>query len=128
MDFKTERIIEAIAYIRNAYNFSVGIKIKGFHGLDLSHIHLTALLDLKFIKPRSFAIMCGAVPNRRRQKYRTIEYGKRVDGDFLVRFERHHVSSKASQFPSHAFNFFDGAININYVKLKIDVSYFQPMH
>lgn len=120
MDFDTERVVEADADIGNASNFTVGIKLFGFtSGINLNSIRF---LQREFIKPRSFAIMCGAIPNRRRQQKRTLNYGERVDGDFLVRFERHQVKARASAFPSHAFDFFDGSININYVKLTIDVS------
>lgn len=122
MDFNTERIVEANADIQNASNFAVGIKLTGFSsGVDLNSLRfLHSSRD--FFKPRSFGIMCGAVPNRRTQQKQTIEFGKRIDGDFLVRFERHRVMSKASAFPSHTFDFFDGTININYAKLTIDVS------
>lgn len=121
MDFNEERVVEANADIQNATNFTVGIKLFGFS----SGINLNSLRFLRprgFIKPRTFAIMCGVIPNRRRQQKRSLEFGKRTDGDFLIRFERHEAMTEASAFPSYTFDFFDGGININYVKLTIDVS------
>lgn len=53
-----------------------------------------------------------------------LEYGKRVDGDSLLRYEREHVQRIGSELPSYIF-YFDGArINITYVQLKIGVSGF----
>lgn len=122
MDFDKERIVEANASIRNASNFNVDMKILGFSsGVNLDGFGFLHRYRTPF-KPRSFAVICGVVPNRRMQKQRTLEFGKRINGDFLVRFERNQVMTKGSKFPTHTFDFFDGGINITYVKLTIDVS------
>lgn len=122
MDFDKELVVEANADIRNASKFNVSILIFGVR----SGVNFESFAFLhrnrKFINPRSFAIMCRALPNRPKQKKRTLEFGERIDGDFLVRFERHQVMAKSSQFPTHTFDFFDGNINVTYVKLTIDVS------
>lgn len=122
MGFNKERVVEANARIRNASNFAINIKVFGFSSGVSVHSFRFLQLPRSISTPRSFALMCSAVPNRRWQKRRTLEYGKRVYNDFLIRFERHQALTRTSKFPSHTFHFFDGDININYVKLTIDVS------
>lgn len=123
-----ECIVEANADITNASQFNVNIEVVGFSlGIDFNRFRFMQR-GRPYIKPRSLAIMCGAVPNRRMQKQRTLEFGERNEGDFLARFERRDITTRfssaqdQSQFPSHTIDFFDGAININYVKLTISVS------
>lgn len=122
MGFNKERVVEANARIRNASKFAVNIKVFGFSSGVSVHSFRFLQLPRSISTPRSFALLCSAVPNRRWQKRRTLEYGERVDNDFLIRFERHQALAQTSKFPSHTFHFFDGDININYVKLTIDVS------
>lgn len=121
MNFDNDRIVEANADIRNATDFNVGIKIFGFKGIDRDFFDGYPG-ETKLIKMRSFAMICGTFSIPREQVKRTLEYGNRTNGDFLVRFERHKAMNKTTQFPSHTFKFFDPYININYVKLTIDVS------
>lgn len=118
---KKKHSVEAVADIRNATNFDVSLEASGVKlGLDLGRL---GFLTGPVLKSRSFAIMCEADDSdRQRKKYRALNYGKRIDGDFLVRFERHQVMRSGSQFPSHTFDFFDGGVDITYVELKIDVS------
>lgn len=122
MYLEEDLTVEAHANIPNASNFTVAIKIDGFA--------LTSNLDLSFlnegrtpVKPRSFAILCDAAPNRQQQKSRIYEFGKRSENDFLVRFERRQSKPIADRahLPSHTFNFYDEDVNINYVALKVNV-------
>lgn len=121
MNIENDRIVEANADIRNATDFNVDIKIFGFKGID-REIFGGYRGETKLIQMRSFAIICEAFSTLREQDKRTLEYGNRTDADFLVRFERYKAINRATQFPSHTFNFFNPYVNINYVKLTIDVS------
>lgn len=119
-----ESIVVANADIWNASNFRVSLKIWVTSiGIDFN-AYMRLLGRKKFMKPRSYAIMCGdRSKNRRKQEKQTRKFGKRLDGDFLIRFERHESNSTdASKFPTYTFDFSDQAININYVELTIDVS------
>lgn len=123
MDFDKKRIVEVNADIRNASDFNVDISVRGFSsGIDFRRIQFGFLGGSRtFIKPRSFAIMCVTDRNRGMRKKRTFEFGKRRDGDFLVRFERHRVGGTIL-LPSHTFDFTDVHINITYVQLTMTVS------
>lgn len=123
-DTEEDRIIEANADIESASDFNVGIEILGVLGFHI-HPYLESRFSKRIIK-RSFGILCGT--SGRTQSERTIEYGKRMNGDFLVQSERYKVEHNfsadrnQSRFPSQWFDFSDGAININYASLTIDVS------
>lgn len=117
-DYDDNRVFEAVADIRNASKFEVDVKMKGIRTVVDRMGYL-----LTDITPRSFAIMCEAGLNERRmQRQRILEYGRRIDGDFLIRFERHQVKRRESRFPLHKFEFYDADVDITYVKLAIDVS------
>lgn len=120
-------IAEASIDIRNASQFNVNIKVIGFRvGINLDGVYGHGYM--RKIKPRSFAVLCGAIPRQRRQKYCTIEFGERADGDLLLRREKREISAKFTlaedqpKFPSHVFDFRDETINISYVKWVIFVS------
>lgn len=121
MDFENDRVIESNANIQNASKFNVSIHISGIAPNE--RIETYALLLDELVKPRSIAILCAApvTSSRRRSNYRALELGKRIDGDFLVRFERHQFQGKHS----YTLRFFDETVIINYVKLKIKVRHKQ---
>lgn len=127
MDVAKQCIAEASIDIRNASQFNVNIKVVGFRvGINVDASYGYGYMQK--IQPRSFAILCGTIPRQRKQKYRTIEFGERVDGDLLVRLEKREISARFTlaqsqpKFPSHVFELRDEAINISYVKWAIFVS------
>lgn len=123
MDFDKDGIVESNADIYNASSqFNVSMKIESFSSGVSWDTFMLFRRRHRFIKPRSFAMLCEVKAQRLRQTNRKLEFGSRINNDFLVRFERHHVHEKFSEFPSHKFHFFDGGVNINYVKLIYDVS------
>lgn len=127
MNVHNQCIAEASIDIRNASQFNVNIKVVGFRvGINLDASYGYGYMQQ--IKPRSLAILCGATTRQRKQKYRMIEFGERVDGDLLVRLEKREISARFTmaqnqpKFPSHVFDFHDEAINISCVKWAIFVS------
>lgn len=117
--------VEANVDIRDASKFDAKVEVRGVkRDVDLNRLGFLLGQGHRWaLKPRSFAIMCEAVVRKRhRKQYRTLEYGKRIDGDFLIRFERHQVKPTGARFASHIFYFYDADVNITNVKLRIDVS------
>lgn len=130
MDYDKDGVIESNADIYNASaTFDVSMKIRSFttRAAVYSWSNRSCFLNRrwhKFIKPRSFAMLCEVRTQRHRQTNRTLEFGWRTYNDFLVRFERHHAHAdeKFPEFPSHKFNFLNGDVDINYVQLTYNVS------
>lgn len=115
-----DRVIESSAVIYNASaNFNVSMSIKGFSS-GLSREFLMRRRH-KFIKSRSVAMICDVRTERHRQRNRTLEFGMRTENDILVQTEKYHTHDPP-EYPSHKFSFFNGSVDINYVKLTYDVS------
>lgn len=122
-NYDTKRIVEAKADIPNASNLSVWVVVEGFSSYANFGIIQVLRPEIPYIKPRSSAIICATVRNQRHtQKYKKLVNGRRVQGDLLVRFERHEVRAGESQFPSHIFQFSDDQVHITAVELRTNVS------
>lgn len=119
-DSNKKRIVDSTVDIWNATNFSANVSLYGFSGVNKNQLGLFS--NRRVFLPRTYGLLCAHNTLHKKKEQRIIEFGSRQIDDFLVRFMRETVSNENQNFPSHTFDFTDEHININYVKLMLNVS------
>lgn len=109
-----DAIIDAV----NATNFTTSIEIQGFQG-----IRINALSVVGRVKPRSYAFICTRHDAKENiSKKRLIQFGKRLPGDFVVRYQIENSKDGKIQLDFH-----DPFIKLNYISIAVNVRTHTPL-
>lgn len=109
-------------HITNATGFWVNITIGGTPGIG-NIPGLERWLGIKVFRPRSSSIICAVNENQPKSMYRTIEFGQRLPGDFVLRAQKEHVAvSENTQLPRYLIEFNDEGLILTSVLIKLNVS------
>lgn len=122
IDVDHQRFVDATVNILNATNFTSSIEVRGFQGINIDGI--TLLILPKQIKPRSYAFICtqNDVTLKSQvliQQKPLIEFGKRVAGDFLIRYRRQYSNNGKLNIDFH-----DPYIKLTNIIVYVDVRIF----
>lgn len=115
IDVDHQRFVDATINVLNATNFTSSIEVRGFQGINIDGI--TMLIGSKQVKPRSYAFICTQNDAKvKSQQKPLIEFGKRMPGDFLIRYRRDY-----SENGKIYFNFHDPYIKLTHIIVYVDV-------
>lgn len=91
--------------------------------LEIGNIQgLERLLGIKVFRPRSSSVIC-VNENQPKSLYRTIEFGQRMRGDFILRTKKVHVVvSPNTELPRYLIEFKDDGLVLTSVLIKLNVS------
>lgn len=108
-----DRYVSATVKVINARNLTSTVEIKGLGG----HYFDMDGNTYDDLPARSYAFICTEqMAKRKSHQKRVIEFGKRMPGDFVVRFQREN-----SNEGKLSLDFHDPTIKINYVLVAVDV-------
>lgn len=124
VDLSRNRFVNATVFIENATDFIATVEIRGLPGFRLNlEDQLIQITNVKVIKARSYALVCSRTPQNHFNEIRRIyEYGERQTGDFLVHYKNEYGVTNGTHTLKVTFDFYDPAIKIVYVALKVNVS------
>lgn len=109
-------------HIKNATNFWVNVTIGGTMGIGNIQ-GLERWLGIKVFRPRSSSVICAVNKNHPKSLHRTIEFGQRAPGDFLLRAKKEHViGSNNTELPRYLIEFKDDGLVLTSVLIKLNVS------
>lgn len=104
----------------NATNLTTSVQIKGIMGMDFNPNHH----EWQSSKPRSYAFICTEKnTNEKSQQKRLVEFGRRLPGDFAVRFQNDYSNQGKLRL-----DFNDPQIKIHYVLINVNVSLYWKFH
>lgn len=79
-------------------------------------------LGIKVFRPRSSAVICAVNEKQPKSLYRTIEFGQRMPGDFILRAKKEHFVSKNNELPRYLIEFNDDGLVLTSVLIKLNVN------
>lgn len=114
------RYVSATVKVTNAINLTSSVEIRGLGG----HYFDMDGNTYDEMPSRSYAFICTeqTAKTKSHQK-RIIEFGQRIPGDFVVRFQ--HGNSNEGKFN---LDFHDPSIKINYIWVVVDVRIVRITH
>lgn len=108
-----DRYVSATVNVTNARNLTSSVEIRGLGG----HYFDMDGNSYDEMPSRSYAFICTEQTSKTKSHHkRIIEFGQRIPGDFVVRFQHEH--SNEGKFN---LDFHDPDIKINYILVAVDV-------
>lgn len=108
--------VDAIINVTNAKHLTSSAEIRGDQGVNTEGL---VIHGIRFhgIQQRSYAFICTEQLTKPKSIQRQlIEYGKRLPGDSIIRFQIQNSSN-----PKIQFNFHDPLIKLSYVSVAVNV-------
>lgn len=115
IDVDRQHFVDATITVMNATNFTSSVEVRGFGGISIDGISI--LLPSKQVKPRSYAFICTQIDREKKlQPKPLIEFGTRMQDDFLLQYRREYSNNRKL-----SFHFYDQYLNITYILVKVNV-------
>lgn len=122
VDVYENHYLNANIRIPNAKNFSVEMAMNGVMGAGYISGLTHFLPKIKIFRPRSSALICTENNERIGKPYRQLEFGKRHEGDFILRIQQENVISQNEQLPRYVIDFENAETVLTLVIIRLNVS------
>lgn len=120
IDIDDDHHLSAEIHIPNATIFEVDVELRGM--LGMGYMTSSPYFKFRIFRSRSSALICAFEKTPSKSLYQELNFGERMDGDFILFTRIHSCSWTNDQLPRYNIEFQDESATFSSAMIRLNVS------